>query len=97
VADFAHAAVRLDEQAERVRMRAPIAEASRRLLLRGERRVPRRRMIEVLVPPQQVADGRQQAAVAVHVLERHVLVVAVGAAVVGNGAVFDNPREVIAP
>jgi len=53
---------------------ATVSERAALLLVLRERSVANHVSCEVLVPFQEVADRREQPAVAVHVLERHVSV-----------------------
>ena len=97
VRNLGDALVGADPEAERVAVIPAVAQLSGLLRLSQKLRVAHLRPLEVLVPAQQVAHRRQQAALAVHVLERHGRVVPVAGFSVREGASFDDARVVVAP
>ena len=92
-----HPLVRVIVETECVVERPAVVEPADLLLPGDERGVADHRRGEVLVPLQEIADCRQQAAVAMDVLERHVDVKAVAAFVIGDSAVLHDAREIVAP
>ena len=78
-------------------MSASIVELAGCLLQLDYRGVADFRRYEVLIPLQQVADGGQESAVAINVLERHVGMKSVPCVVISDGASFHDVSEIVAP
>src|SRR5215469_13918137 len=78
-------------------MRTAVVERPGLLLLSDEGRVTDRRRYEVLVPRQEITNGRQETTIPVDVLERHVGVKSLFGVAVGNRAVRHDARVIVTP